>query len=569
VSSKLKSALAIAILIFLIAAKIIGAKFPSARLWGINQLAFVPLPLAVALIAGICLVWIALWLSLKKSPAEQSQPKKLSNPNILYLIFGLAIFGILFYILRDRLNLLGDSYLRIEELQKKGLARLFADTPSEALDYFVHWITYAYVLKPLKISALVSYQIWSIIAGLIYTFVAWLIASKLRKYDIDRWLSFGWIMAWGGLMLFCGYAENYSLAAACLLITMSFAIDFIHSGKKFPAMLSAFVLAFFFHNLTVVILPALWYAVLIQSPPNRKKALLPLVIVTIVMSAYLIATRISSPEGTLILFDSISEPGYTLFSGAHLLDILNQLLLVSPAFLALLFFQNSRIHPKPEYRKLTVFFWIAAVSGLAALLFIDPKLGMARDWDLFALPLLAFHLAMFMNADWNQINKPIKIGMITIALGFTFIWILVNANQTWALERYQQIAGMDNIRGGYNYEVLGNYYYDRQNYAASEDAFAKSVARKPHPRCYIWLGYVQMSQNKYGPAEKNLLEALRLNPNSAEALDYLSRLYFQTNRLQLAKEYLDRYAQTPEGTRNPEVKPAQAYLDSLLIHQTK
>ncbi len=194
---------------------------------------------------------------------------------------------------------------------------------------------------------------------------------------------------------------------------------------------------------------------------------------------------------------------------------------------------------------------------------------MARDWDLFALPLLTFHIAIFMSADWSNVGKPLKSGIVILSVGFTFIWILVNGNQTWALNRYQQIAGLDKIRGGYNYEVLGNYHYDRQNYAASEDAFAKSVARKPHPRCYVWLGYVQMNQNKYGPAEKNLLEALRLNPESPEAMDYLSRLYFQTNRLQLAKEYLDRYAQTPEGARNPEVKPAQAYLDSLLAHQMK
>lgn len=566
---KRKSALALVILILSIAVKIISIYFPSARLWGINQLAFIPVPIAAALILAIIIIWAVLWLSLKENPSNKPKNKTRSGSNIVYLICGFAIVGILFYILRDRVNLLGDGYLRVEELQKKGLARLFADTPGEALDYFVHWITYTYILKPLKISSLVSYQIWSVIAGLVYTSVAWQIASKLRKYDIERWLSFGWIMAWGGLLLFCGYAENYSLAAACLLITLNFAIDYIHSGKKFLALIGAFIFAFFFHNLTVIILPAIWYAVIGHTSAARKKSLPALTIVSFIIIGYLIITRIGFPEGTLILFDSVSEPGYTLLSGMHLLDILNQLLLVSPAFLALLFFQKIRISTKPEYKKLIVFFWIAAGTGLAALCFIDPKLGMARDWDLFALPLLNFHLAVFMTADWNQINRPLKIGMIAIALGFTLIWIAVNSNQTWALNRYQQIAGLDKNRGGYNYEVLGNYHYNRQNYAASEDAFAKSVARKPHPRCYIWLGYVQMAQNKHGQAEKNLLEALRLNPYSAEALDYLSRLYFQTNRLPQAKEYLDRYAQTSEGMRNSEVKPAQAYLDSLLFHQTR
>jgi hypothetical protein len=571
-SIRFKSALALGILALLIIAKFVGAYFPAARIWGINQLAFMPRPVAIALISAICILWIILiFMGKSKTGNFSVKPAKgkSSNNNIAILLIGLVVIGGLFYILRDRVNLLGDSYLRIEELQKKGLARLFADTPSEALDYFVHWFTYAKILKPMKIESLVSFQIWSIIAGLIYTFTAWQIAIKLRKYDIERWLSFSWIMAWGGLMMFCGYAEEYGLAAACLLITFNFAIDYIQSGKNLIWMLLAFTIGFFMHNLAIMILPAIWYAVYIQNAASRKKGISALAGVTLLALGYMILTRLGAPEGTLLLFDSVSEPGYTLFSGPHLLDILNQLLLVSPVFLVALLFQKFRNHPKPEYNRLVIFAWITGCSSLAALLFIDPKLGMARDWDLFALPLLMFHLAIFISADWRQAGRTIKIGVAVVAVGFTFIWILTNSNQAWALKRYDQIAGMDNLRGGYNYEVLGNYYYNQKNYAASENAFARSVTCKPHQRCYVWLGHVQMWQNKYEPAEKNLLEAVRLNPTEPNALDYLSRLYFQTNRFPQAKEYLDRYAKTPEGARNPEIKPAQAYLDSLLIHQAK
>jgi len=566
-SSKLKSTLAFTILILLIGIKLIGSQFPAGRMWGINQLAFLPRPLGFGLIAAICVGWLILWLR-TRGQAETKSKKKPST-NTIGLIIGVVILGALFYIFRDRLNLLGDSYLRIEELQKKGLARLFADTPGEALDYFIHWVTYAYILKPLGLGALVSYQIWSITAGLIYTIAAWQISSKMRNYNIEPWLTLTWIMAWGGLMLFCGYAENYSLAAACLLLTIGFAIDYIRGGKKFLLMMVVFLLAFFFHNLTVIILPAIWYAVLIQAVPLRKKGIIPLLILTLITAGYIIGTRIGSPEGTLILFDSVSEPGYTLFSAAHLIDILNQLLLVSPMFIAVLLFGKYRGQPNAERKRLIVFAGIAALAGMAALFFIDPKLGLARDWDLFALPLLTFHLAIFISADWREVGKPLKSGLAIISVGFTFIWILVNSNQAWALSRYQQIAGIDKLRGGYNYEVLGDYFYNQQNYAAAEDAFAKSVTCKHHQRCYVWLGHVQMWQKKYGPAEKNLLEANRLNPDEPNALDYLSRLYFQTNRFPQAKEYLDRYAKTPEGARNPEVKHAQAYLDSVLAHPKK
>ena len=571
-TDKYKSTLAIATLLFLLILRIVAIPFPSARLWGINQLAFMPLPLAIALIIGIILVWL-LFAYPDKTGLELIR-KRLSKlaksipPSAAYIIVAVILVG-LFYIFRDRVNLLGDSLLRIEELKKKGLARLFADTPGEILDYVVHWLTYVHILRPMGYGSLASFQCWSFLVGLVYVWTAWRIAIKLQRDNIERWLTMAWLLSWGGVMMFFGYAEEYTLAAVCQLLAFNFAIDYARGGKKLVSLLIVFLLGFFMHNLNVILLPAIGYLILSKKESSKPKNIIVLSIIAAIVISYLAWSRLGKEGGTFLLFDSKSEPGYTLLGKAHLLDILNQLLLINPGFLALIWLRKLRGEIKPGRRKLMAFSRVAALAGLLALFFIDPKLGMARDWDLLGLPLLAFHLAVFLSIDWQKIGRVGKIGAATISIGLTCIWIMLNSNQVWALDRYQRIAGLDSLRGGYNFEVLGDYYYERQQYAEAEKAFSQSVAHKPHLRCYVWLGHVQMWQKKYDLAEKNLKEALRFDPNESHALDYLSRLYYQTGRYEKSKEYLVRYASTADGIRNSEVPAALNHLDTLIARQSQ
>ena len=76
-------------------------------------------------------------------------------------------------------------------------------------------------------------------------------------------------------------------------------------------------------------------------------------------------------------------PDYTLFSPTHLWDIANQLLLLIPILPALLIIAFLR--PMRSFEPFDLFLLFFSIGGLVFLFGIEPGLGMARDWDLFAL----------------------------------------------------------------------------------------------------------------------------------------------------------------------------------------
>ena len=125
-------------------------------------------------------------------------------------------------------------------------------------------------------------------------------------------------------------------------------------------------------------------------------------------------------------------PGYTLFSPSHLLDFLNQQILVSPIGLALLviFLVFKPKAPGKEDR-IFQFLLIVSIGQLLFNLLIDPGLGAARDWDLFAsvglgYTLLALYIFSRLAAKLEL--GHLKLRLTVVALLFTLPWILINAS---------------------------------------------------------------------------------------------------------------------------------------------
>ncbi|MDA1284782.1 MAG: tetratricopeptide repeat protein, partial [Proteobacteria bacterium] len=57
---------------------------------------------------------------------------------------------------------------------------------------------------------------------------------------------------------------------------------------------------------------------------------------------------------------------------------------------------------------------------------------------------------------------------------------------------------------------------------------------------YNYLGYSHRKIKNYGKAEKYYLEALKINKDHIGALEYIGELYLETNRIEKAKEYLEK-----------------------------
>lgn len=543
-SGENKNKLAIAAIVFILLLKIITTYISSGRMWGISQLSYFDHWFSITfyiLTIGIVLAFTSKQISDQISRLHFDIKAIINKiPRIIKLLFVAGIITILFHIWHDSVNLLGDSNLRIYSLDRYSLIPVF-----EPLDYLLHRISYDYIFQPLGLSKLECFRYLSYLAGFIFICVSWLFSRKLGKQGYDSALVFVYLLGWGGLMMFFGYAENYAFAGIAVLLFFYFAIDCFGASCKPLLILGLFLLAFFFHNLSIFLLPSLIYLAIAKSKKLGSGFVPGIIISLAVIFIWAFTQYTDGKGGIFILTESTSEPGYLLLGAAHLLDILNELLLISPMFLAMLLFQ-TRKRKKADYQQ-QVFFWIGAISAMLITFLIDPKLGAARDWDLFSVPLLAFHLALLIGIDWANSGKFFKTSIAVFSLAFTLSWVWLNANETSAINRYEDILKLDKSRSLYGYETLGSYYYKQEQWLKAERVFNKSVNIKPHFRHYLFLAASQEKMHKYHLAEKNYMKALELEPGQPQVLRNIGLFYFDTGRFEDARLYLDQYRTTSMG----------------------
>lgn len=292
---------------------------------------------------------------------------------------------VIFYLFRDSTNLLGDGLLRIGELQNKRLENFLNQHSAEPLDYLIHYFINTVFVAPFKIKPIVSYQLLSAIAGIIYIYSAYFLSNKIYAGDEGGFV-FWYIVSWGGMMLFFGYVESYALAASVSMIFLGYSYTMISGRGNELVLALLYLLAFFMHNATIVYLPAIVYLIVIKSDKLGVRRLLTPGIMVLAVIAWISIGIVHRQSAGLLLTGNLSEPGYTIFSSAHLGDIINELFLISPTFLSLIWLLNWR--GKGNFRLVRNYFGLAIIGGLMFLFLADPVLGMGRDWDLFALPLL-------------------------------------------------------------------------------------------------------------------------------------------------------------------------------------
>ncbi len=561
---KSEKIMTIALSLSLIALRAVALNFPGIRLWGVDIFAYFPHFISYAYLIFVA----AVILLIGKSEIQSAATKRTeAGGRANRIILGVLVIGgllLIFRLFSDSANLLGDGPLRIQEMEKKGFHRFFIDAASEPLDYAIHYLSYKYIFKPIGLNAVDCFRFWSYLAGMIYFYGGWALARWLVRFGAEKWLTLSYLLGWGGVMMFFGYAENYALAAALSLVTVQQTIVYSETGKRLNSSLLFFLLAFFMHNLAVVILPFILYQAKVRLL-SRKSPLrsLHIMLVPIITAVYMIFAHVNKEIPGMLLSSGRSDPEYAVFSPRHLVDLANLLFLVLPTSVLLIGFQ--RVNSSDEVlRRLRIGFWLSTACALVLIVLIDPRLGMARDWDLFALLLLTPHLSLFLGVDWSNRSRKFKLIVAVLSLSLVLPWIYLNSNLEASRLRFWNIAALDPARAWYNYEVLGEHYYYAKNLPLAEKAYALAVTFKDHPRLFLWLGFVQMEQGKHREAEANFKETLRLKPDDVFAMNYLAVLLNRLGRYSEAREYLERYAATPKGRNDKMVIPAIRILDSLI-----
>ena len=525
---------------FLILVHLIASFFPHLRVWGINQFHYFPLGLRIALSAIGLLVLIPgvnglLVRLLARAFLPPAEKLRRLNKYTLYSVISLLSL-IPLWLLRAKTPLLGDGYLRAGELKLGSLLSI-----TEPLDFYLHLVFFELV----GVDGYTTYAVMSCVAGGLYIFLILLLSDLWGKDGKEKLFIFSILATLGTTQLFFGYIESYSFMYVTLTGYLLFSLRYLKgkSGFLWPSLF--LLLAAGFHLSALFVLPSLFYLAFAKLPePDRSKAqsarfvnIVILVCLTSVIGLALYLLRTYSSDGNfssfLIYPFGSKESSYSFFSSAHLLDFLNHQLLISPVglvlLLALFAFFRRQADSKERWFK---FVGLVAVCSLSFALLVDPKLGYARDWDLFAfagpgVSLLAALILVNVFRTLQQTGENIKgrvmdlsrstLVLVVASLVSTLPWVCINASEDKSIARFHDLLTIDQERAAYGYEIVACYFRDQGRYSKAAESWRKAIAVNPLPRYFAALGVAYSKLGRYGEAIQAFDRSLKWEPRGPAA----------------------------------------------------
>lgn len=513
--------------LLLILIHLAASYFPSERFWGINL--FYYMPPAWRWILAICAFLILIpsvnnALGSFLGNVSHVVPDKFRKLSKYYRYTLLSLLaGALFWVLKVKTYLLGDSFIRAREIN---LGAKFSFTAP--LDFLLH----AGVAKLLNWDAFQTYAVLSVLSGAAFVFVILLLTDLMGRDGKERLLIFSVIVTMGAIQLFFGYVESYSVVYMATILYVVLALRYIKNKSGLILPILAFLLAFSLHLFAVTLLPSLLYLMLFKRTGETEKgrkqgklsrlALSTGLVLAAAVALFLLQTY--NPEHKGLDYYLISPLGsgvgsYSLFSLSHLLDLINHQLLVSPVGLLICLTPVLAFSVKTARKdKLARFLLVLSLSTLAYALLIDPKLGYPRDWDLFAFVALGYTLLglhVFLRY-WRE-TKTRDLRYVTLSLLFTSLlstvpWIYVNATEETSVARFEHLLKLDRDRSAHGHETLAMYYNTHGNWQKELEHWKKAAVAERSARYINNVAAVYNRQQRYDLALKELEKSLEVDP---------------------------------------------------------
>lgn len=286
----------------------------------------------------------------------------------------------------------------------------------------------------------------SIIAGVIFLFFVYKIINLISRTDKQGDLFFLLMSSSAIIVLFTGYTESYPILVAWLSVYIYYSLLYLKGEGKPGWLAIIYILGLFWNLWFIAFLPSLLYLI------NEKARIIPMKILIGLIALFLIGVytggQIIHRDGLYISVPIFGGHGtnYTLFSIAHLLDVINEMIILGPVlgFLAIiLLFYLRDIKISTEIR----FLLFAALPALVISIMIDPIIGGVRDWDLlsiYALPLMILGLAVFIPLiKRGQTLAFIIPAILCLNIFHTSAFIVTNKNPGKSVDRVVRILSRD------------------------------------------------------------------------------------------------------------------------------
>jgi len=258
-----RSALPLAAYYVTLATLVIGAFFPEQRIWGVNWWGYYPLwvVLVLAALGAVAPLILRFFERRWDSPPENAE---LSDRGLRYWLPAaglIALFSLLFYLLRAETHFLGDGYALLSVLGEKSPLALKVREVGESLVHI--WSRLA--LGGVGQAALIGSQIISIASGVAFLTAIGFFAGRLFERTSDRLLFLMGLASGGYMLLFFGYVEYYSLFVLSVLVFTLTGLLVSRGEANRWLMLPLLALAVFFHILGVTLIPAAVYLLVIRT----------------------------------------------------------------------------------------------------------------------------------------------------------------------------------------------------------------------------------------------------------------------------------------------------------------
>ncbi|MGE5604049.1 MAG: hypothetical protein ACM30E_13440 [Nitrososphaerales archaeon] len=392
---------------------------PEQVAWGLWPIRYVPLGVTCVLAAGaLVLATAGEWLWERATALRELLARiRFGSPGVRALLAIVA--GVLFSVFRIQNLRWGDAALLIKALADPYRLTYVWQAP---LDVYLH--EKAWQLGNSLFgwpSPLPVYRIFSTLAGMIFVWVLLGLAELLGRNRTERALFAGLVLTLGTMQLFFGYVENYPIMTLGVLIYTYLAMLCLRrkAALVWPAIALAITNAF--HPSTIILTPSIIYLVFVtsemsernvqgshgvfkeQGPRLSARSVLSVAVPYGIVLGGVIALMTAGEHGLDALM-GVDFPGggdrswfvplfkittewqhYTMFSLGHLIDVVNQQLLVARmVWLTIVLVLVLARHRVRDLGREGVFLAVMAGFYLLLTLVWNADYGGQKDWDLFS-----------------------------------------------------------------------------------------------------------------------------------------------------------------------------------------
>ncbi len=512
--------------------------------WGLDYFKYLG---SSAIYLLIALTAIVLYLAFGPVPqthleraVEKTGDLLWGKASIIRWLLALGMAG-LFFVFRVGTAFLGDGYFLLNIF---GRDEAYTGGPIKLLSFWVIKLVQQAFGGYSYWTALYAFQAVSILAGLVvvYNFIA--IAGLIADSARGRLFSLVVLLGSGWMLLFLGYIEYYPMLWLAVSFFVRTALAYAKDRGSLWLVLLLFALSVAIHMQALFYLPGVLYLLLLRIMPRAFESLTTRTFASVVATMILLVPAVvvivgryvSSPDNPFLpLISGTSGPSlYAAFSVQNLAEIGNLIALCLPTILVLLSLSFERGDREVDHiHRLLVLF---SFGSLAFLVTINPRLGLARDWDLMAITLLAPGLLLIYRSTRSKILSPrIVFATAVLAAGVVVPFLSVNCSAAGSTARMHDLLRYYGPRERGGWVSFAKYIQNDGNLPLYNEVTTEMAAIFPEQRSFQ-VARSLIAKGKLADAEVLVTELLKQQPDNGEFLAALGDIRLSQGRLPEAKE---------------------------------